>query len=576
MLGLIEDPCQPRDLTADGAARSNLRTDMLDICRRLKLSMQLVHGVPSPFGPAGFGDRWTPAGQAWSRLDDRALQAVLAKTFQTLAQQVVEIDGVNVVSSPVAGASPRAAAAVLLAGRASITQRNPARTGGSVDRQQLATIASWLAAVGADGPSSSKSVTEVHRLASLLQILEQAVGANSEREVVRAFIEALSVWTDAESWAFLGDLRGECELHVLLPGSEWSSAPARLTIDIIPSGEDAVLLSAAEARRTGFQGDMPIVVSRIRANTASDWLIATRSAPEQRDEARLALYGHVLAQALSTLAAIESSRLTWATLQHLSVTLDDGSLKQAAESAIKALGAAIGGPSAFALERPGSRPILQVGRVTAASGGGSSKTSEALIVPVDVPAPYSAAIEIGRPVDRPLTRRDGALARRSSQLLSGWLNVVIERLSPPEKAQFQSGAFDQVVEHLARKAFDERQDVSMIVVTNAARLSSDGPTPRWFADIKRQLRPGDLTGRLSSGHVGILLPHTPGDAAYVVVERLKRLIESSCGPDASSLVSIDLLSRPADSRSYDSLVVEAETLAAACPSSAAGALEGRL
>jgi GGDEF domain-containing protein len=47
--------------------------------------------------------------------------------------------------------------------------------------------------------------------------------------------------------------------------------------------------------------------------------------------------------------------------------------------------------------------------------------------------------------------------------------------------------------------------------------------------IRGQLRPDDMAGTLSSGHIGVVLPDTPADGAGVVAERLRRLVTTDPG-----------------------------------------------
>jgi len=561
-MGPAEDLPAP-DVTVADVTQATLRNDALDICRRLRLSMQVVTADPSSVRGAAFGDRWTPAGPTWGRLADSALQAVVADALQLREQRAVELEGVTVVCSPFADSARGVAGAILLAGRAP-AHPGTARNEGAIDRRHLMTIASWLAAAlaAANGPATA-STNEVHRVASLLEILEQAVATSSEREIVRAFIEALSIWTDAESWGYLGDVAGTCELQVVLPGSDWSSAPMRLGAAIAPVDDSPLLLSSSDARAVGFKGDTPILLSRIRSSAAADWLIATRGPAQERDREQLFFYSYVLARALGTLVAIESSRLTWAMFQHLRVALDEGSLREVAGSAVRELGSVIGGPVGLSVVAEQREPILVVGRTSAATRRRISLTSpELLIVPILMARPYGAAIEIGRPADRPLTRRDVTLALRASQVLSDWLNAAIPRLAPQSASSYRTLDFDRLVEQYAQQAFERRQELSMIVVAPSAHLPWDDLASSWVSDMQRQLRPGDVAGRLTSGDVAILLPDTPGDGAHVVARRLRRLIESDCGPGASSLVSIGLLSRPADALSFESLIVEAQTFSA--------------
>ena len=536
--------CRPKSSTSVAVSSS-----------RRRWSNQRLHR--SPHWPV---DGCPAAGRSLARLDEATLHAAVATALETFEPQRVVFEDANVVCHPIAGPNDRASGAVLLVGH------DADSSDGFGDRAHLTTVASWVSnASAAHTSSAAQDAVEVHRLAALLRILEKAVARGSEREVVSALIEAFAVWTDREAWGYLGDLTDQFQLQVLLPGSDRASAPAILSADIIPLDRTFGSLSAAEAALADFGGATPISILRIRPKGASDWLIAVRGTPDSREQARLVLYGDVLAQALTTLTAIASSRLTWAMFQHLWPVVHEGSLERAAESAIAELTAVVGGCGCFSVIRDGgAQPVLSIGRAAhLVFSATSAPTSEFLGVSIPVSAPYKAGIGIGPPVDGPLTRRDETLVHCSRQVLGVWLNAVIARLATPDRERPRFRSFDQIVERHAHEAHEAQGEISMIVVSIASAAPWIGPVQAWVADIQRQLRPRDVTGRLASGDIGILLPDTSEEGAQVVASRLRRLIESDRGFGALSGAYLGLAVRPVGSQSTESLMAETEMRAAA-------------
>ena len=199
-----------------------LPRDLLDVCRRLRLSVQVVGD--DAVSAAAFGGRWTPDNQMPARLEGPVLQDALKNVLVDGTVRLLEFGDVTVALAPIPQADRATNGAVLLAGRA------------SSGLPELATLATWFAAAFSRSGVISAAAVEIRRLASLVAILDRAAASNSESEIVRAFVEALAVWTDREAWGYLGDVSGEFALHVTLPGSAISRVPVALDKAAIPDG----------------------------------------------------------------------------------------------------------------------------------------------------------------------------------------------------------------------------------------------------------------------------------------------------------------------------------------------------
>jgi hypothetical protein len=380
--------------------------------------------------------------------------------------------------------------------------------------------------------------TEFQQLSSLYRLLKRAVATRSEREILRTFIEALAIWQDAESLAYVCDVTGRFVLDVSLPGSDRSSVPLVLDGDQIPDDMTTMRLPPADREALGFHGPTDVILSRIRGRATSEWMIASRAPADSLAEARLAVYVEAVSQALTEMTAVESSRLTWAMLQHLLPTTD--AVDRAAQGALDALASAIDGEIYLAVSRDDGSRVLTIGDpkdiVLLAA---PMRSPSVLTIPVDVPAQFISAIGVRRTSDRPLAGREERLLQSAASTLGAWLGMVAPRLSTRNERRTGPRSFDQLVEQAAREAQAQEKDFSLVFVLLCPDAPDQHITRACVAQIRGQLRPSDMAGRLSSGYIGVVLPDTPPDGATVVAERLRQLVKGDLGfgefPQASVL-----------------------------------------
>jgi hypothetical protein len=279
-------------------------------------------------------------------------------------------------------------------------------------------------------------------------------------------------------------------------------------------------------------------------------VIVVRGISSPDAERRLAVHGNILAHALTAITAIDSSRLTWAMFQHLWPAIKDRSVQPAAEKALGELSLVLNASACLAVTRGDGPLLLAVGRGSGEvlSAAWPGDRSRLLVVPVAVAPGYRAAIGVSSPAGRSLTARDETLAESVCSMLGVWIDAVRDHLSlgegrPSELEQrpLTAPPAIQRIPEPAREVSTAASDKgSMIVVSVAADVSWVGRTNACIREIRRQLRPGDLTGRLASGSIGILLRDANIRGAEAVLRRLARVVESGHRHSVLSGASIRL------------------------------------
>jgi GGDEF domain-containing protein len=527
---------------------------LLEVHRRLKVSIEVVDESLTPL-LSSHGDRsLLDAGRAFDRIDD-TLKEAIQRSMQSLQPEVVRGDPAPAVCAPVTGRVGVGVGAVL------VTSTVVPRTSDREAVAKLVRIGTWLAgAVSRQLNASARMDTsELDRFSSLYRLLKQAASGGSERDVLRAFVEALAVWQDAESWAYVGDLKGRFVLDVSLPGSDRTSVPAVIEGDRFAADASAPHLSPVDLEGMGFRSDA--ILARVRSQSSSEWLVVICDSIDPSSQARIAIYAEAVGQILGEMTAVQSTRLTWAQLQHLLSGAERP--EAAARGAIEELATAVDGRACLIVARLDGARVLTIGDAAELSSlPVPMRTSEVMTLPIDLPAPYRAVIGVIRERLPPLTRRDELLVLSTASTLGAWLPGAAPRLPIEADRRMGRRSFDQIIEQHAKAVMASGQPVSIIVISlgpDAAHL--DSAAQACVAHVRSLLRPNDMAGRLSSGHICVILPDTPEDGASVVAERVHRLIVSNVDFGSFPHASLAIASRSPDAATPSplSLIVEAWT-----------------
>ncbi len=490
----------------------------LEVHRRLKVSIELVDDALKPL-LRSVGERSLSEDcRALDRIDQPLKEAV-TRSLRSLQPEVVVCEGTPVVCAPIPGRPGNPIGAVLVA--SSISQTSDKNPGANLMR-----IATWLA--GAVGKQLSASVridtSELDRFSSLYRLLKQAALSGSEREVVRSFVEALAVWQDAESWAYVRDLSGRYVLDLALPGSDKAQVPAVVEDERITAGLPLLQPSAADLEALGFRSDA--ILSRIGSPSSSEWLIVIGDSIDPSSEARIGVYSETVGQVLGEMTAVQSTRLTWAQVQHLLQGSDSPDV--AVRGAIEELSTVVQGRACLIVSRLDGARVLTIGDAAELSSlPVPTRTGRALTLSIELPDPYRAVIGVVREGSTPLTRRDDVLVQSTAATLGTWLKAAASRLPIELERRTERRSFDQVIEQQADMVMAGGQPVSIIIISlgpNATHLNAAAQA--CVAHVRGLLRPNDMAGRLASGHIGVVLPDTPEDGAGVVAERVLELMSS--------------------------------------------------
>ncbi len=499
--------------------RSSAWNWLLDVRRRLSLTIELVDARLNAVLPIPEVDPVSAADRPLIDFSAVSIRSALGRCLQSGEQQLFTVDRINLACNPLRGPNGAPAGVLVVADHHSESSNDP---------RSLARIASWLAdAVTQHAAPPPSGTAELHQLSSLFRILKGAANGGAEHDVVRAFLEALAVWQDAESWAYVADLAGHHTLEVALPGSDCSSIPRQFVSRAIGSEAAVVRLSPFDHHQLGLKVERTAYAIRVQGRAASDWLVLVCADADDHTETRLALYGDVLGRALDEVAAVESSRLTWAMLQHLLPMAAGVPLEHAAQLAVSEVARAIGGSASLLVVGANGHRPLTVGEPARGAATGDVNLSELLALPVEAPPGYTASLGMRRPVERPLNARDEKLMRTAAFTLGAWLKALEHRLASAAQRRTGPKSFDAVIEQYARDAAERRTDIAMLLVSIGSDAYLRDLTQDVIAHLRARLRPTDLVGRLTCGDIAILMLDTPADGATLVAERVRRLFETN-------------------------------------------------
>jgi hypothetical protein len=483
------------------------------------------------------------------RAEDAALRDAVSRAVTRGSTEELALDGASIACVPISSGDQPVGILIL-------TRERPDHQLGAANHGELGRIACWMAsAVEANLPSALATESlELSRLSALLRLLNHASAGGSERQLMSAFLEALAVWEDIESWAYRAGVSGTFSLDAWLPGSEPTLVPGQLQENAIGDDSTIVGVSAADAVRLGFSSVGELAIARVRRQNTSHWLIAASGAGDRQRIDRLALYVDILRQAFCEMRAADSSRLTWAMLQHL--LRDPESLARAAEGAIHEASTIMKAPMRFAIWRPDGSQALSVGDAPPLPSSASVTRPECLIRTVSVGAPYIAAIGACRPAEQPFSSGDEQLLETASSAMSAWLVTAVRELAAIRDRR-SGRSFDDVIEQHAKDAEFQGPPLSLIVIGPAEPWRDDEAVQSWIVSLRKQLRATDLSGRLTSGEIGILLLDTADDGAHIVAERAREMIASDVTDRSRQPFLVGVASRSVGLTSDDPLISQA-------------------
>lgn len=383
-------------------------------------------------------------------------------------------------------------------------------------RAELTRVASWLARSLARAPLAAPGdpVRDWHELSVLHRMLNRAVASGSITAVMQAFVEALAVWADIDTRAYVLDRAGRFTLDVALAGANAALAPRTMDAAAVAGIAEPTRLNPSQSDALGFAPNTPVIVAPLRNDHTATWLLAYLGAASHIEQERLTLFHDLLLPALQSAAEVEASRLMWSMMQQL---IGERAVpRDAATDALSELEQAGLCTAAMLVLRRAGDVIMQLGTAVPRGPRGDAWPAAAVQhFTLAVPEPFQASLTLWRPADRPFTGRETRLGAIGASVLASWTASALRR---------GDLAAEPLVAHPTdrrRRAADTAPEVSLLVIRPDDEATTADLRELWVGEIRRRLRPADVAGALASGEIGILLPGAGSDDAHAVAARLR-------------------------------------------------------
>jgi hypothetical protein len=427
----------------------------------------------------------------------------------------------------------------------------------SVDecRQDLESIGNWLtAAIEATLTQSSAVSVEPYRIISFRRILREATSRGSIRQVVGAFVEALSVWDDVRVRCYVAGARG----GLIEYGSPLESMPSsRNEPDeaVVPQHGRMVRLSRPEVDRLGLVAEPGDTIIFRMLVSDIPWLLVFSGPIDDREQVRLRVYSDILRESLINVVMVTTSRLVAEVSRSRRSTKE--SSESEAQTALEQLMNAMTSPR-------GALALTTAGRQTLSVGDSellSLETMRGDQLAVTSSDPGSTLTVVFERMRVPFTAFERQIALAGAAVVHRWMQSAFQRSTDVERRR-RARAVDAVFDQLAIDAIATGRHASVIVVSfDDARLRP-GLLPGWIGRIRAQLRAGDYAGALSDKEIAVLLCGASSEHAAVVSERLTRMFRADDTGGAFLHSAIGMTTRAPDSPFQGSIVGAARALAA--------------
>ncbi len=470
-------------------------------------AVEIINGRGEAILPAVRGDTATRLRRLVIAPIGPAIEALLRDATAAHALVFAHIEGLRVAAVGVRDEAGEPLTLVL-AERAD-AGRDAAR------RAELARVATWLgrALTRSRVSATGDPVRDWHELSVLHRMLNKAIAKGSVAAVMHAFVEALAIWADTDTRAYVGDRAGRFVLETSLAGADANAAPRLIPAAQMVGVTSPTRLDTRDAERLGFSPDVDVIVAPVQHERTS-WLLAYQGHFSPFDRDRLELFHDMLLPALHAASEVEASRLMWSMMQRL--VGEPRSPREAVSEAMGELEQAGLCTAAMLVLRRGGEVLMELGVPVPADANGEPWPAPAIQnYRLAVPDPFAASLTLWRPTDRPFTGPEARLGEIGASVLGSWTAGALRRGDILREAAS--------VRPSDRRAKRAGSDVSLLVIRPEATRTTTELRELWVGEIRRRLRPADVTGALSSGEIGVLLPGTASDDAYAVASRLKRV-----------------------------------------------------
>jgi hypothetical protein len=524
---------------------------LLDMVQeQLDVSMEVLDTSLRPLVPAGLGSASTAIEQP----------GTAAETAKSLRSGEIRID--RSTGKPIAIFPLRVARQI--AGVLLVSQRGTQAAEQNSSSHTHIERAGHLARTALEADLSlNTQLTDVRyrtrRAHGILRFLAQLGRMEAERDIMRAVIQAGTVWFDADCRIYERQPDGSFLLAATLPGAEQRSAASR-----IDKGRAEKLVASRRFSSGGDLEDLGLLgrkeeVLVLPIGSPPDWLMILAGAIDQDVELSFAAIAGVLA---GKLHAREGARVdVW---QQKLASLADESGRAPERVLLKLL-------ELLATETAATEARVSLiadgqERAIAALGAAPAAGTDNVECPEAESAGdrHTASVEIAPGTAVQITLRSSGSRRNAAIQLSSWLKALrpwlreaaaglVSRGSPFE-AGVDVSSFERRIQEEIERARRFNLGLGLVVIGGGHALRSLEPIA---AVVRTELRASDLMGRIRDGHVAVLLVHTEPTGADSVINRLRSRLGSLDEAGNVSVVQVGKATFSPDVSSADALIAQA-------------------
>jgi hypothetical protein len=518
---------------------------LVELAVRLNVVIEVIDIYDAPVCPVG-ATRDAATVRNLVTSSDPVLRGAMAAAVRSRTPVSAALEGIQFVCFRLAGGG-----VVLLARR--LGTDDP----GDECREDLESIGPWMTAAIDTSLAQPNAVSaEGYRIVSFRRILREATSRGSLRQVIGAFIEALSVWDDVRVRAYVaGASGGFFEYASSMTAHPSSSEP--LDEAVLPRQGHIARLSRADVDRAGLAIDPgDTAVARMAIGSGTAWVLVFSGMINDAVQVRLRVYADILRESLNDVLATSTSRIV-AELSRRHVALNEP-VGTAAQTALEKLSTAVGArQSALLVTTTTGRQALALGNADLLSSLDRVRGTRLLVRSSDAAGVMTVVFERDHAA---FTAFEREIAQAGAAAMQPWIEAALPRSSDVER-RGSARPVDIVFDQLATDAVAAGQHASMIVMTVDSAMVAPGLLPAWVARIRARLRAGDRAGMLNDREIAVLLCGASAEQAAMVSARLEQLVESRSSSPGFVPPSIGVTTRVPDAPFEGSLVAAARASA---------------
>jgi hypothetical protein len=522
---------------------------LVELAPRLNVVIEVVDVYDAPVCPVG-STRDAAAVRTLITSNESALRNAMAAAVRSRAPVSAVVDGLQFVCFRLANGG------VLV-----LARRLDSEDAADECREDLESIGPWLTgAVDASMAQPNTVSAEAYRLVSFRRILREASSRGSLRQVIGAFIEALSVWDDVRIRAYVGGAsNGFFEYASSMTTHPSSSEPLDETV--LPRPGHVARLTRADVDRAGLAIDPgDTVVARMAIGSGTAWALVFSGMINDTVQVRLRVYTDILRESLNDVLTTSISRIV-AELSRRQAPVNEP-IGAMALAALERLSTAVGARQAGLLvTTTAGRQALAVGNGDLLSSLDRPRGTRLLVRSSDVGGVMTVVFERDHTA---FTAFEREIAQAGVAAMQPWIEAALPRSSDIER-RGSARPVETVFDQLATDAVAAGHHASMIVMTIDAAMAAPGLLPSWVARIRARLRAGDRAGMLNDHEIAVLLYGASADQAAVISSRIEQMLESRSAASGFNAPLIGVFTREPDLPFEGSLVAAARASAAARP-----------